>query len=130
MAVLEKHPSVFPSDAYERLESSFGMTGYAEYSDAPWAVVTQASFPDGMWPGIFFSWLSLKGHLQSYYELSEEYFLAARNEDQILGIWALGFGNRPALEQFMESAYTVSQMLASMGVPEEDIHVSLHREYS
>jgi hypothetical protein len=121
---------VLPAEAFDRLEQSFGMTGYKEYSDAPWALVTQASFPDWMWPGIFFSWLSLKGHLQSYYELTEDYFLATKNEEQILGIWTLGFGNRPALEQFMESAYTIAQMLASMGVPEEDIHVSLHREYS
>lgn len=130
MPVLEKHPTVPASEAFQRLEAAFGTTGFGEYSDAPWAVVTQASFPDWMWEGVWYSWLSLKGHFQSFYDLESDYCLASKDGDRILGMWALVFGSRPALEQFMESSYTLSQMLVSIGVAEGDIHVSLHRELS
>ncbi len=130
MAVLEKHPSVSPSESLERLQFGLGRTGYKEYAESPWAIVVQASFPEWMWAGVYYSWFSLKGHLQSYYELQDFYFFASRTEDQILGMWGLGFDVRSALEQYVESGYTVAQMLKSMGVPEDDIHVSFHRDFS
>ena len=41
-----------------------GTPRYREYEDAPYALVVRATMPFDAWTGVFYSWMSLKGHLQ------------------------------------------------------------------
>jgi len=129
MPVLENHPSVGPEDALRRLEGGLG-AGTKEYGAAPYVVMVQASFAEAFWPAVFYSWMSLKGHVQSYHNLDGVEMFVTRQGDSVLCLFMIIFAVSDALAEFAVSGYGADKMLLSLGVPAENINVQYLRSYS
>jgi hypothetical protein len=117
----------------DALTASAGAGGsrYKEYDIAPYVVAVRAQVPRTIWPGVFYSWLSLKGHLQGTHSLETTYMFARGLEDgRILAMFYVVFTLSEGLSAWLEEGYTVDKMLTQMGVPAEDIDVQIMRDYS
>jgi hypothetical protein len=115
----------------ERIEGGLGGDRYKEYDLAGYAEVVDAHVSQEMWSAVFFSWLSLKGHVQGLHEFDRSSLLCTVGKDgRVHAIFAVIWQNAETLSEWLRNGYSVERMLRSMGVPDDDIHVHLMRDFS
>jgi hypothetical protein len=115
----------------ERIEGGLGGDRYKEYDLAGYAEVVDAHIPQDMWSAVFFSWLSLKGHVQGLHEFDRSALLCTIGKDgRVHAIFSVIWQNAETLAEWLRNGYSVERMLRSMGVPEDDFHVHLMRDFS
>jgi hypothetical protein len=117
----------------DALNASAGAGGsrYKEYDIAPYVVAVRAQVPPRIWPGVLYSWLSLKGHMQGIHSLDTTYMFARVLEDgRVLAMFYVVFSLSEGLSTWLEEGYTVDRMLTEIGVPAEGIDVQIMRDYS
>jgi hypothetical protein len=124
-----------PSAEQARSDTEYASAGaggsrYKEYDIAPYVVAVRAQVPRPVWPGVLYSWLSLKGHMQGLHSLDTTYMFARGVEDGVLVMFYAVFGLAEGLTAWMQHGYTIDRMLTEMGVPAEDIDVQVMRDYS
>jgi hypothetical protein len=107
-----------------------GAPRIGEYSIAPYALVVTARMSEETWPKVWFSWLSLKGHLQGFHYVRSTYQFTSRIADEIVAIFVVVFNSADAAGAWLEHGYTVEMMLSEMGVPESRYEVRMMRDFS
>src|SRR5680860_1489654 len=80
------------TDDLVALAEGLGTSRYKEYDIAQYVEMVQATIPQELWSGVFYSWLSLKGHLQGLMGLQRTEMFASVHEDDsvfacFLTIW-------------------------------------------
>lgn len=101
-----------------------------EYMVSGYALVVTVRMDPGHWPNVWYSWLSLKGHLQSFHYLTSTHHFVRRTEDEVLSTMVVVFDNASAVAAWLRDGYPMDQMLREMGVPESDFEVHLMRDFS
>jgi hypothetical protein len=115
----------------EFLEAKLVGTKYREYATtAPYAYIVRAHFEEEIWDGVFFSWLSIKGHMQGFHEVEDIKLFATNKAGNIEAMFMVIFRNEEALTSWLENGYTAEETLRAIGVPNENIEVSLKRDLS
>jgi hypothetical protein len=112
------------------LEGGLGSSRYKEYDIAPFAQMVQAAVPQELWSGVFFSWMSMKAHLQGLHGLDRTQTYATLSGDIVYATFLVVWQNADELAEWMAHGYPVEEMLRAMGLPDEDIHIQLVRDFS
>ncbi|HEY5527822.1 MAG TPA: hypothetical protein VIL51_00020 [Thermoleophilia bacterium] len=116
---------------FQRLiDEGLGGTRYKEHEVAPYGLIVKASMQPDLWSGVFYSWLSIKGHLQGMHGFDRTQMFAARDGDTVTATFITVWDRAETLYQWLEGGYPVPEMLEAMGVPEEMIELELVRDYS
>ncbi|MCL5736024.1 MAG: hypothetical protein M1274_10640, partial [Actinobacteria bacterium] len=69
---------------FQRLiDEGLGGTRYKEHEIAPYALIIRTKMPIEIWSGVFFSWLSMKGHLQGMHGFDRTQLFAAQDGDMV-----------------------------------------------
>lgn len=129
----EQRQTASELDRFKTIGRGLGGLRYKEYDIAPYCEMVQAFIPEEVWSGVFYSWSSLKGHLQGLHGLEGTEMYAGREEEGEGRIYACFFtiwSSGDALAEWIEHGYPVEKMLKSLGVPEESIEMRLIRDYS
>jgi hypothetical protein len=113
------------------IEGGLGGARYKEYDLAGYAEVVEAHIPQEMWSGVFFSWLSLKGHVQGLHEFDRSLLLCTVDPDgRVDAVFSVIWQSAETLAEWLRGGYSIERMLRSMGVPDQDIRVNLMRDFS
>jgi hypothetical protein len=127
-------PSTHTSKLREQLEyihgQALGSLRYKEYEDAPYAMVVRATMPFDAWTGVFYSWHSLKGHLQGLHGWDRTELFASRNGDIVTATFVVVWQNAEALSQWVETGYPVPELLEAMGIHPDAMDFQLMRDFS
>lgn len=123
-------PPMSREETFARIESGLGTSRYKEYDIAPYAQMVQAAIPQPVWSGVFFSWESMKGHLQGLHGFDRTQMFATLVGDVVYATFIVVWDNSLAISGWMEHGYPVEEMLRSMGIPEDDVHIQLVRDFS
>lgn len=123
-------PPMRREESAARLEAGLGSSRYKEYDIAPYAQIVQTAVPQPLWSGVFFSWESMKGHLQGLHGFDRTQMFATLVDDTVYATFIVVWSNSYAISGWMESGYPVEEMLRAMRIPEPDIHVQLVRDFS
>lgn len=127
----EKHwAEVSPDSLQANLEAGLGASRQAEYELAPYGQIVQATIPELLWSSVFFSWLSMKGHLQGLHDMDRTQMFATRQEDRVFAQFITVWTNREAYAEWLQHGYPVEEMLRSMGIDEQDIVIIHVRDFS
>lgn len=111
--------------------AGLGSSRYKEYDIPGYAQVVRAHIPAEIWSGVFYSWLSLKGHLQGLHDFDRSEFFATANEDgDVDAVFAVVWAGAESLTGWLENGYPIDRVLANMGIPAENVSVQLMRDYS
>jgi hypothetical protein len=121
---------VTAEETRERIATGLGSGRYKEYDIAPYAQMVQTVVPQELWSGVFFSWLSIKGHLQALHEFDRTEMFATSTETLVYATFIVVWDNADSLAEWMAHGYPVEEMLRAMGVPDADIHIQLVRDFS
>ncbi|HZD60601.1 MAG TPA: hypothetical protein VE439_09150 [Anaerolineae bacterium] len=114
-----------------RLESALVSTRYKETGQvAPFAYVINVTLPRNIWDGVFFSWLSIKGHLQAFHGVHRMEVFASNIDDRVRAVFIVSWTYEEQLTAWLEDGYTVEEMLRKEGVVEDNIEVSLLRDFT
>jgi len=119
-------------EKFESIARGLGGARYKEYDMAPFCEMVQTTVPEELWSNVFYSWTSLKGHLQGMHGLERTEMFATR-EEQAGAIFVCFFtiwGSGDALAEWLEHGYPIEKMLTGLGVEPETIEVRLIRDYS
>jgi hypothetical protein len=100
------------------------------YVIAGYAQVVRAEVPAELWSSVFFSWLSLKGHLQALHGWDRTQCFASRVGETVHAMFAVVFDRPEEFQVWVESGYTIDEMLRMLNVPDEAVEVSLLRDFS
>jgi len=111
-------------------EAGPGTANYKEYTLAPYAQIVHAAMPVALWSGVFFSWLSFKGHLQGLHQWNRTELFATNVDDIIYATFIIIFDRDVALAEWVGHGYPIEEMLRSLGVAADDINVTLMRDFS
>jgi hypothetical protein len=133
MAVSQREPAQQSRTVDEQLEAisrGAGAVQDKEYTVSGYALVVTLRIDAAHWPAIWYSWLSLKGHLQSYHYVWSTSHYVRRAGDEVLSTMIVVFENAAAVAAWLRDGYSTDQMLREMGVPEEDFEVHLMRDFS
>ena len=119
-------------DVLERLRDGLGGGAQKEYyGEANYVFVVRATFPTELWSGVFYSWLSMKGHLQGLHDVERVELLASGGkEGTVEALIDVVWSHPEPLEEWLTHGYAVDEMLLSMGVKEEDMEVELMRDFA
>lgn len=112
------------------IDEGLGGARYKEHEVAPYALSVGAEMPTEVWSGVFYSWLSLKGHLQGMHGFDRTQLFAAREGDTVRATFITVWDRAETLYQWLEGGYAVTDMLEEMGIPQEEIRFELMRDYS
>ena len=112
------------------IAEGLGSSRYKEHEIAPYGLIVRATMHPDVWSGVFYSWLSLKGHLQGLHGIDRTEMYAAREGDEVTAVFITVWERAEMLNEWLEDGYPVPQMLEAMGVPEDMIEVQLVRDYS
>ncbi|MHB0867498.1 MAG: hypothetical protein ACYC6B_08660 [Thermoleophilia bacterium] len=126
----KRWPEISPDSVRESLEVGLGGSRLKEYDLAPYAQMVSASIPDDLWSGIFFSWLSMKGHLQGLHDLERTEMFATKVEGRVYATFITVWTRQEAFAQWLRHGYPVEEMLRSMGVAAEEISMLNVRDFS
>lgn len=107
-----------------------GVSQVKEYTVSGYALVVTVRVDAADWANIWYSWLSLKGHLQSFHYVQSTSHYVRRTDDEVLSTMIVVFENSAAVAAWLRDGYSTDQMLREMGVPEEDFEVHLMRDFS
>jgi hypothetical protein len=113
-----------------RIVSQLGTSRYKEYELAGYAEVVRARVPQEIWTGVFFSWMSLKGHLQGLSSFDRSQFFAAAADGAMDATFVVVFDDAEALAEWLEAGSSAEKMLLDMGIDPDDVHVELMRDFS
>lgn len=114
-----------------RIGRGLGTTRYKEYELAGYAEVVRARIPDEIWTGVFFSWMSMKGHLQGMNGFDRSQFFATAVEGGGMeATFVVVWEDAEMLAEWLENGFSVEDMLLEMGIPADDVHVLLMRDFS
>jgi len=111
-------------------EQGLGTPRYREYEDSPYALVVRATMPFDAWTGVFYSWLSLKGHLQGLHGWDRTELFASRWENTVTATFITVWENAESMSQWLDIGYPVPELLENMGVAPEDMDFQLMRDFS
>jgi hypothetical protein len=118
----------------ERLDfirtEGLGTPRYREFEDSPYALVVRASMPFEVWTGVFYAWMSLKGHLQGLHGWDRTELFANRWEDTVTATFVTVWDNAEAMAQWLDVGYPVPELLETMGVDPADMEFQLMRDFS
>jgi hypothetical protein len=113
------------------LDEGLGTSRYKEYELAPYVQMVSAHVPQNVWSGVFFSWLSLKGHLQGLRQFDRsECFATVAPDGGVHVTFAVVWEGADTMAEWIRNGFDVETMLREMGVAENDIHVQLMRDFS
>ncbi len=116
---------------FQRLiDEGLGGTRYKEYEIAPYALIVRAQMPTDLWSGVFYAWLSLKGHLQGMHGFDRTQMFAAQEEGTVAATFITVWDRAETMYQWLDRGYPVPEMLEAMGVSETMIELELVRDYS
>jgi hypothetical protein len=119
------------SKYFQRLvDEGLGGPRYKEYEIAPYALIVRARMAPEAWTGVFYSWLSMKGHMQGMHGFDRTQMFAAREEETVTATFITVWDRAETLYQWLETGYSVADMLEAMGVPADTIDLELARDYS
>ncbi len=114
----------------EELEMLKRTGALGEFVIAGFAQMARAEIPAEHWSGVFFSWLSLKGHVQSLHSAERTEMFATRVGDTVYALFIVLWAEADALASWLEDGYDITEMLREMGIPDEDVEVTLMRDFS
>lgn len=100
-----------------------------EYTVAGYALVVTVAVDASIWPNIWYSWLSLKGHLQSFHYFQGTHHFVQRAGDEVLSTMVVVFDNAAAVSAWLQDGYSTDRMLREMGIAEEDFQMHLMRDF-
>ncbi len=123
-------PELGPETVNEQLENGLGGSLYKDYTVAPYAKMVHAAIPLDLWSGVFFSWESMKGHLQGLHGFDRTQMFATLVDDTVYATFIVVWNNSFAISGWMENGYPVEEMLRAMGLPDNDVHIQLVRDFS
>jgi hypothetical protein len=116
-------------EAADRVLQGLGAAGRSEeYEIANYAEVVRAEMPWEVWSGVFYSWMSLKGHLQSRYGFDRVDVMATRVDDTVHALFITVWEGAEVLAGWLNAGYPVPLMLEALGVPPEKIEIQLMRD--
>lgn len=130
MSDLTNWPELREEETQIALEEGLGGSRYKDYDAAPYGYLVHASIPADLWDAVFFSWMSLKGHLQGLHDMQRTELFATRAGDTIFAVFITVWTYRATMAAWIEHGYSADEMLRSEGVSEDDITVTLVRDYS
>jgi hypothetical protein len=119
-----------PEGLQKLIDEGLGGTRYKEHEIAPYGLIVKAQMQPDLWSGVFYSWLSMKGHLQGMHGFDRTQLFATREGDTVSATFITVWDRAETLYQWLSGGYPVTDMLASMGVPEDMIELELVRDYS
>lgn len=116
-----------PSD----VEAGLGTSRYKEYDIPGYAQIVRAHVPAEIWSGVYYSWLSLKGHVQALHDFDRtEFFATGDHGGDVEVLFAVIWKEAEALADWIEHGYAVDMMLERMGISGERVDVQLMRDFS
>jgi hypothetical protein len=116
---------------FQRLvDEGLGGSRYKEYEIAPYALIVRARMAPEAWTGVFYAWLSMKGHMQGMHGFDRTQMFAAREDDVVTATFITVWDRAETLYQWLETGYSVADMLEAMAVPADTIDLELARDYS
>lgn len=107
-----------------------GTPRYGELEDAPYALLVRATMPFEAWTGSFFSWMSLKGHLQGLHGWDRTQLFANRVGDTVVAEFVVVWDNAESMSEWLDVGFPVPDILEAMGVAPEDMEFQLMRDFS
>lgn len=115
----------------DELVAGLGSSRYKEYDIPGYVQVVRARIPAEIWSGVFYSWLSLKGHLQGLHDFDRtEFFATSTADGDVDAVFAVVWNGAESLTGWLENGYPMDLVLANMGIPVENVNVQLMRDYS
>jgi hypothetical protein len=123
-------PPTSTEQTRELIAAGLGSSRYKEYDIAPYAQMVQTAVPQEVWSGVFFSWLSIKGHLQALHEFDRTEMFATVAGGSVYATFIVVWDTAEALAEWMRHGYPVEEMLRAMGIPDTDIHIQLVRDFA
>ena len=119
------------TDDLAALAEGLGTSRYKEYDIAQYVEMVQASIPQDLWSGVFYSWLSLKGHLQGLMGLQRtEMFAAVQEDDSVYACFLTIWDDADVMAAWLRDGNPVHRMIIDLGVPEGGVVAQLLRDYS
>lgn len=113
------------------VSAGLGSTRYKEYDIPGYVQVVRALIPAEIWSGVFYSWLSLKGHLQGLHDFDRsEFFATAQPNGDVEAVFAVIWDGAESLTGWLDNGYPMDMVLRNMGIAEDAISVTLMRDYS
>jgi hypothetical protein len=123
--------SVSTGDVKRAVEEGLGGSRYKEYEYPAYAEVVRVHVPVERWTAVYFSWMSLKGHLQGLHDFDRsEFFCTSRDDGTVLALFAVIWQGADAMAEWLENGYPTDKMLRELGIPDADISVELMRDFS
>jgi hypothetical protein len=119
-----------PEHFQRLIDEGLGGTRYKEHEIAPYGLIVKARMQPDLWSGVFYSWLSMKGHLQGMHGFDRTQLFATREGDNVTATFITVWDRAETLYQWISGGYPVSDMLEAMGVPGDMIELELVRDYS
>jgi hypothetical protein len=114
-----------------KIDEGLGTSRYKEYELAPYVQMVTARIPKPVWSGVLFSWLSMKGHLQGLWQFDRSQFFATEMPDgTVEAVFIVAWQGAETLTAWLQDGFSVETMLREMGIPAEDLHVRLLRDFS
>lgn len=123
-------PAATAEEAQARIEAGLGSSRYKEYDINPYAAMVQAAVPQILWSGVYFAWQSMKGHLQGLHGFDRTETFVTSVDDTVYMTALVVFDNANGLAEWMQNGYPLTEMLGKMGIPDEDVHLQLVRDFS
>jgi hypothetical protein len=114
----------------EQTGTGAGGSRQKEYDEAPYVVAVRANVATRVWPGVLYSWMSLRGHLQAVHHHETSYMFARGTDDHVLAMFFVVFTHAEGLSAWLEGGYGVDTMLTDLGVPASDVDVQVMRDFS
>lgn len=116
---------------FQRLiDEGLGGPRYKEYEISPYALIVRAKMAPELWNGVFYAWLSMKGHLQGMHGFDRTQMFAAREDDTVTATFITVWDRAETMLQWLETGYSLADMLEAMAVTEDMIELELVRDYS
>ncbi len=112
------------------LDSGMGASRYKDYNEAPFVQMVHAHMPHELWSGVFFSWLSMKGHLQGAHGVLRVEMYATRFAGRVYALFMVVWEEADAMMEWLYHGYPIEEMLRQVGVQPGDITVALARDFS
>lgn len=101
-----------------------------DHQAPPCARMVHAAIPGHLWSGVFFSWMSMKGHLQSLADMNRTEMFATSIGDLVYATFITVWNRQENVLECLKHDYPVETMLRHMGVEGEDITVTMASDYS
>lgn len=119
------------SDVLSRLHEGLGGGGFKEYyEEAGYVFAVRATLPHELWSGVFYSWLSMKGHLQALHDFMRAELLASESDGVVEALFLVVWEHPEALEEWLTGGYPIDEMLLAVGLDESQIEVELMRDFA